>query len=131
MARVIGDQNKWMAYACKRDTVASKAIVDIGATGAPTVNSGSDPDWTVTRASAGVYNITFPPTPAQNICGSELCAWISLSSAVTVTTATVTAVNYTAGTATIRTTLGGATAADPASGDQFCIELTAGLSGTF
>ena len=96
--------------------VAFRGIVDIGATGAPTVSRSPDAAFTVTRSAAGTYAITYPK-------GRR--AWVEvsfLSAAKTVTNWLLTAIDATAGTAIIKT-LVGMTDTDPASGNKVFITI--------
>lgn len=89
------------------------SVVDVGAVGAPTVNSAqSDAGFTWTRTGAGVYNITFPGCP-RGIIDPKIIR----SAAPTVFTCHVTARDMGAGTATIRYNNAAGAATDPASGD--------------
>lgn len=96
------------------NTVLSRAVVPIGGTGAPGTIAGA-PGFTIARASAGFYNITFPPCV-------DISIFVQLMSPVpTVFDAVVTARNAAAGTATIKTYNAAGTITDPANGDELHI----------
>lgn len=103
------------------DTVSLHARVAIGASGAATTSRNPDSDFTCAKNGTGTYDLTFPAS--KN-------AWINLvlySPALTVVTWVVTALDASAGTATIKTLAGtnAAAATEPASGDNlyFTIDL--------
>lgn len=129
MAKQLGDVQKWPLFGAYRDQVIYPVIVNIGATGAPTLVGGAD--WTIVRNSAGNYSVTFPPTVAQATSLTRLKGGIVKSAASTVTKIVVTAFSETAGTATFVTALTSATAVDPANGDILWLELVGGSAGTF
>lgn len=99
--------------------VALHAIVNIGATGAPTVAKSPDAKFNCTRTSTGLYALTFPP--GKN-------AWVHvslLSAANTVVSWNLSALDANAGTASFRTLAGTNAAAvtDPANGDKLLIQI--------
>lgn len=101
-----------------------RVLVNIGATGAPTLSPASGTGFGITRSSAGTYALTFPALPSGGTAYVKV--GVALSAATTVSQATVTAFSGTAGTATFVTALNAAgTAVDPANGDILWIELTA------
>jgi len=91
--------------------------VDIGATGAPTIDATKcdDPGITITRASAGLYDLVFPKCVDVRID-------IEVTSATpTVFGAVLLAKSATAGTAQFRTYNGAGAATNPANGDDLNI----------
>lgn len=128
MSGTLGDGPNYTTRSNTIDEVRSKCIVNIGATGAPTVLTGRS-EWTFTRTGAGTYTATFPTNRAQANSGATLLAWVQLSAAKTVADIIITAIDFAAGTMSFTTALSGSLAADPANGDQLAFELTAGIAG--
>lgn len=113
MARHIADQHRTPAFGGRGNMTTLISVVDIGAAGAPTVNSNqSDPEIGWTRTGAGVYDVTFPPCP-RGIFDPKIVR----TAAPTVFTVHVTARNMPAGTATVRFNNAAGAATDPANGD--------------
>lgn len=109
----LADQNSFPQKAGRGMMTDWLSIVNVGASGAPTPDTNkSDPGFTWARASAGVYNITFPPCPR-----GVIKPLIVKTATPTVFTAHVTAFSDTAGTATIRYNNAAGAATDPANGD--------------
>lgn len=128
MSGTLGDGANYTVRANTIDTVISKCIVNIGATGAPTVLVGRS-EWTFTRTGVGTYTATMPTNRAQANSSATLAAWVQLSAAKTVANVFITAIDFVAGTFGFTTALGAGTAADPANGDQLVFELDAGIAG--
>lgn len=128
MSGTLGDGANYTVRSNCMDTVRSKCILNIGATGAPTVLTGRS-EWTFTRTGTGTYTATFPTSRAQANSGATLLAWVQLSAAKTVADIIITAIDFTAGTMSFTTALSGSTAADPANGDQLAFMLDAGIAG--
>lgn len=107
--------------AADKELVKQFCYVDVGATGAATVDSSaSSSDFTCTRTGAGTYNLAF------KACVDATHPQVSLkSAALTVVGVVCTAFNPGAGTATIKTLAGvnAATATDPANGDAFSVVI--------
>lgn len=116
MTTTAGDTDRRPATVVSRTTVKQWAVVDIGATGAPTV-ADSSRGVTITRTGAGAYTLAF--LPATGGLGLKVRA-IKTATIIAVTN---TAVDLTAGTATIVCRVGAGTATDPASGDKLLIEV--------
>lgn len=96
-----------------------QALADIGATGAPTLDTNSDPGVTITRAGAGDYDLTFPiggvVRPPKIVAVSD-----------NIDVVQVRAFDAAAGTCSIQCySDGGSTAADPSSGSELYFEWLA------
>ena len=63
---------KFKALSATRDQLRFKLVVDIGSTGAPTVQYKDDPKITITRAGVGDYDLTFPKCVSASIVLAEL-----------------------------------------------------------
>lgn len=126
MARKISECDRRPAKGGRGEVTKWICHVDVGASGAPTVSAAkSDPDWTWTRASAGLYDITFPPGVRGHVKPLLL-----KSATPTVFFGVCLAQDVTAGTAQIRYCNIAGAATDPASGDIIGAELVAaGFSG--
>lgn len=110
------------------DVRAWVALVDIGASGAATVTGA--PGFTVVKNDTGIYDMTFPPVPANATSKPSLRVTVQKSATPTVSQATILAVNFQAGTAQFKTALNAAaTGVEPASGDQLSIVLIANAVG--
>ena len=106
-----------------------RAVIDIGAAGAPTVNG--DSGITVTRTGTGAYSFTVPPIPDYTKTLPTLFVDILQSAVPTVAMATVLTYNPSTGAGTFKTALATpGTGVDPASGDQLVLILIAGTSGS-
>jgi len=117
MANAAGDMDKKPAFSGRGSRVNACCHVDIGATGAPTIDplKSDDSGFAITRASAGLYDLVFPK-----------CVDVRIDVEVTSATPTVfgavlLAKSATAGTAQFRTYNGAGAATDPASGNDLNI----------
>lgn len=128
MSGTLGDGSNSPMKSCTPDLVSSKCIVNIGATGAPTVLAGRS-EWTFTRTGTGTYTATMPTNRAQANSMAHLRGHVQLSAAKTVGNVIITAVDFAAGTFGFTTAITAGTAADPANGDQLVFELEAGIAG--
>jgi len=119
MANAAGDMDKKPAYNGRGMRLLACCHVDIGATGAPTVDATKcdDPGITITRASAGIYDLVYPK------CVDVRINIEAMSPLGTVLGAVLLAKSATAGTAQFRTFNDAGTATDPASGDDLNIVL--------
>jgi hypothetical protein len=127
MPTAVGDYGRYPASTGKQSTVRRKARVDIGASGAATVNANSDPGFTCVKNTTGVYDVTFPKCPAAG--NPTIRAYVQLSAASTVSQANFIAVDFQAGTGQFKSALNTAgTGVEPASGDIIVIELDTGIS---
>ncbi len=126
MANTLGDYAPAPVRATGINTVISRCVVAVGATGAPTADA--DQGWTVTRNSTGSYAIVFPAVSAN--ARAILMHGIGVSAAATVARTYASALALTSGTATLITYLNTAgTPVDPANGDSFWLELHATIGG--
>lgn len=91
--------------------------VAIGGSGAATYDRQDDPGLTCAKNTTGVYDVTFPKSRAARITGQVM------SPLLTVTKIAVTAIDASAGTATVKTLDDAATATEPASGDKLWLEF--------
>lgn len=113
----------------KHDRIVMEGVVDIGASGAATLN-GDPSILTFVKNTTGVYDVTFDTLPAQATSRALLEVWILKSATPTVANARIIAFAPTSGTAQIATFLNTAgTPVEPASGDQIGIRITAGITG--
>ena len=96
----------------------ARDAVTYGASGAPT-DAPDHPSIGTTRNSAGNYALKFPP------CADFDLDFCIISPALTVANVVMTALNPTAGTATIVVTNAAGAATDPANGDSIhlCLSL--------
>ena len=119
MANAAGDMDKKPAYNGRGMRLLACCHIDIGATGAPTVDATKcdDPGITITRASAGLYNLVYPK------CVDVRIDIEVMSVTPTVFGAVFLAKSATAGTAQFRTFNAAGAATDPASGDDLNITL--------
>jgi len=124
----LGDGSATVCRHSTPDHVSTKCIVNIGATGAPTVLTGRT-EWTFTRTGIGTYTGTMPKSRSQATSGTTLRGWVQLSAAKTVGNVIFTAVDFTAGTFGFTTAITAGTAADPANGDQLAFLLDGGIAG--
>jgi hypothetical protein len=99
----------------KRGIIVTRAKLVLGASGAvATTSDYPDPAFTFTLSSTGTYAVKFPPC-------SEVDMYFSVySPAATINGVIITALNASAGTATI-VTMGDTAAAEPASGDAITV----------
>lgn len=113
MANAAGDMDKKPAYNGRGMRLHACCHVNIGAAGAPTVDplKCDDSGFTITRASAGLYNLVYPRCVDVRI-EVEL-----VSPLPTVFGYILTAKSATAGTAQFRINNAAGAATDPASGD--------------
>jgi hypothetical protein len=98
-----------------RGVISTRAKLIVGASGAvATTSTVPDPAFTFAKSSTGTYALTFPPC-------SEVDLFFSVySPAATINGVIITALNASAGTATI-VTMGDTAAAEPASGDAITV----------
>lgn len=123
-----GEGSLYPVKAGTPDTINRRMVIDIGATGAPTVFG--DAGMGCTRNAVGLYDITFPPIADYTKTLPVLDAGINKSAATTVAGVAKPAFNPGAGTAQIRLYLATpGTAVEAASGDQIWVEIKAGGSG--
>lgn len=123
-----GDGSTYPMKSGTMDTISRRMVIDIGATGAPTVFG--DPGMGATRNTVGVYDITFPPIADYTKTLPILDAGINKSAATTVAGVAKLAFAPGSGTAQIRLYLATpGTGVEAASGDQIWIEINAGGSG--
>lgn len=110
--------DKKPAYNGRGMRVTACCHVNIGAVGAPTVDATKcdDPGMTISRVSAGLYNLVYPKSVDARI-DVEL-----VSATPTVFGHVLTAKSATAGTAVLRINNAAGAATDPANGDA--INLT-------
>lgn len=129
MTTRFGDGNLTPVLDSKTGSVRRRVCVDIGGTGAPTV-SGGDTNIGITRSTTGTYSITFPPCADRTLTAPILDAGIQVSAAPTVAACRISAIDFSAGTATLITFLATpGTPVDPANGDKLWIEMVAGGMG--
>jgi len=95
----------------------ARDVVTYGASGAPT-DSADHPSISTTRNSTGNYALKYPP------CADFDLDFCIISATQAVSNVVITALNTTAGTATIVTTNAAGTATDPASGDVIHLNLS-------
>lgn len=120
MARTAGDLANKPCNSAKNAALLMRAKVDIGATGAPTLDATkSTPGISITRADTGDYDIVFPG------CHFAFVQIGIVSPLATVIAAVVTAKDSAAGTASLLTVDAAGAAADPASGDDLEIVIWA------
>lgn len=124
----LGDGSNTVCRHSTPDHVSTKCIVNIGATGAPTVLTGRS-EWTFTRTGTGAYTGTMPKSRSQATSGVTLRGWVTLSAAKTIGNVIITAVDYAAGTFGFTTAITAGTAADGANGDQIAFILDGGIAG--
>jgi len=106
------------------NNIARVAHVAIGASGAATL-TGANTGMTCVKNTTGTYDVTFPIAPASGY--PLLTAGIQKSASPTVALARLSAINYSAGTATLITYLATpGTPVEPASGDTLWIKFEAG-----
>jgi hypothetical protein len=91
--------------------IESRCRITFGASSI-TAQLPDDPAITFTRTGAGTYTLTFPAGIDVEIYSTNI-----LSPALTVNGSVLTAVNASAGTATMKITGGAGVATDPATGD--------------
>lgn len=121
MALTLGDYDSANVKAVGLNTVISRCVVAVGASGAATVDARG---WTVVKNTTGIYDVTYPAVAAN--ARAILRHGIMLSTAATVADTYAKALSFTAGTAQLVTFLNTAgTPVEPASGDSFWIELVA------
>jgi hypothetical protein len=119
----IQDLHRTPAFGGRGNMTDWLSVVDVGAAGAATPDgSKSDPGFTWTNAGAGLFTVTFPPS-ARGV----LVPLIVRSAAPTVFTAHVTALDITAGTATVRYNNAAGAATNPANGDIIGCIIKAGM----
>lgn len=124
----IGQQGRFPMRSPKSDAVVSWIVVDIGASGAATVRTGSCPGWTCAKNATGVYDITFPVFHSNGAAG--FVSRIQKSAVPTVAMVTPIALDTAAGTAQVKTALATpGTGVEPASGDVLFFALVGGASG--
>lgn len=124
-----GDGNHYAMFAKTQSTSLLRAVIDIGATGAPTANC--DSGFTITRTGVGTYNITFPPIADYTKTLPVPEVGIVQSAARTVAGAVMTAFSPSNGTGTFNLYLATpGTPVEAANGDQIYFCLTAGMSGS-
>lgn len=117
----LGDTQRDVTRTNIQNTVCRWCLVNIGATGAPTI-APTGTVFGISRSGTGTYALTFPAHLSAN--NAFLRVTVALSAATTVAQATVTAFSQTAGTATFVTALNAAgTAVDPANGDILAVQL--------
>jgi|SRR6185436_9979241 len=127
MANTLGDYDFTPLRAQGLNTVISRAVVAIGASGAATVDG--DRGWTCVKNATGIYDVTFPAVSAN--ARAIFNARVMLSVSATVAGSYTKALSTTAGTAQIVTYLNTAgTPVEPASGDYLFLELIATIGGT-
>lgn len=126
MANTLGDYDAFPLRAAGMNTVVSRCVVAIGASGAATVDG--DRGWTVTKNTTGVYDVVYPAVSAN--ARAILIARVMLSPTPTVAGSYTKALALTSGTAQIVTYLNTAgTPVEPASGDYLYLELIATIGG--
>lgn len=126
MSNTLGDYAPAPMKAQGLNTVLSRAVVAIGASGAATVDG--DSGWTCTKNTTGTYDVTFPIVSAN--ARAVFVARVMLSAAATVAGSYTKALSFTAGTAQIITYLNTAgTPVEPANGDYLYLELIATIGG--
>jgi hypothetical protein len=129
MAINIGDLGQYPLRA-RRDSVLARALIDIGATGAPTVSG--DQGITITRTGVGTYTGTFPPCPTDTVALPTLDIRVQKSAAATVAQCLITALSMTAGTCSFQVYLNTAgTPVEAANGDRLVFELISGVTSAF
>lgn len=121
MSTILGP-NIYPARSLGRDAVLWSATVTLGSA-AIASQDVPDPGITFTRSSAGVYAVTFPACKKIRLFGSVL------SAALTVVGVVVTALDATAGTATITVVNGAGAATDPATGNKVSLLAYCDLGG--
>lgn len=109
------------AFSARGDRYVCVHQITIGASGAITAESVDDAKFDATYSTTGTYTLVFPP------CRGGSIVFTVKSAAGTVTHAYFTALSFTAGTATFKTSSVSAVA-DPANGD--IITLTYFLDAT-
>lgn len=124
-----GDGNFTPCYDSIKDTGSRRLIVDVGAANALTL-SGDTLALGCTRTGVGTFALTFPACVDYTKSGAILDADIQLSPTPTVAGCIITAIDFSAGTATLKTFLATpGTPVDPANGDRFWFELKASKTG--
>ena len=130
MALTMGQYGRHPARTTKAEATISWCVVDIGASGAATVRTGSCPGWTCTKNATGVYDIVFPAFPAAG--GAMFEGRIHKSATPTVAMCTTLAVDTAAGTAQVKTALATpGTGVEPASGDVLAFSVIGGVTGVY
>lgn len=130
MALAIGQYGRHPLRSLKAETTISWCVVDIGASGAATVRTGSCPGWTCAKNATGVYDITYPPCPAAGAAG--FIGRIQKSATPTVAMCTALALDTAAGTAQVKTALATpGTGVEPASGDVLFFAVISGATGVY
>jgi hypothetical protein len=129
MAINVGDLGQYPIRA-RRDSVLARALIDIGATGAPTVSG--DQGIAITRTGVGTYTGTFPACPTDTLSLPTLDIRVQKSAAVTVAGVVITALSMTLGTVSFQVYLNTAgTPVEAANGDRLVFELISGVSAAF
>lgn len=107
------------------DRKLCNAIITIGAAGAVSSIVADDPAFTAANAGAGLFSLTFPK------CVRAYITALLVSPASTVKQVYLTALNASAGTATLGTSSGAGAATNPASGDlillSYDLDTTVGI----
>lgn len=102
--------------------VHALATVSIGASGAPTIATGTGSLITISRSSAGVYLITLGKKYA-GLIGAKVMFFAASEPAAPIVCVTADAVSS-AGTLTIKClAVDGTTATDPASGEKMYLDI--------
>jgi hypothetical protein len=126
MSNTLGDYGAYPLRASGANTVVSRCVVAIGASGAATVDG--DQGWTVTKNTTGTYDVTYPIVSSN--ARAILSHGIQLSAAATVARTYTKALTLTSGTAQIITYLNTAgTPVEPANGDYLWLKLEATIGG--
>ena len=99
-----------------KEVVLSRCSIAVGGAGA-TTETADDAKWTAAAFNSGLSALTFPACPSGRLRVASI-----VSSGSTVTEGIFTAVDVTAGTATLRTSKAGV-ATTPASGNTIIVEL--------
>jgi hypothetical protein len=94
-----------------KENITWWATVTFGATSSVASQDAPDPGIVATASTTGTFTLTFPK------CTKGVLRGNLYSPSLTVVSVIVTAVDYTAGTATIKTVAYGGAAADPGTGD--------------
>jgi hypothetical protein len=102
--------------------VLGLVLIDIGATGAPTVRTGSARGIAVTRNTTGTYDVTFPACSLAVILPFPVVS-------TTIESCQGQALSASAGTAQFTTDVAAGTAADPANGNVIGLLFIGAKSG--
>lgn len=127
MANPLGALQRFPLWGASRELVKVLVHVNIGASGAATVVGSAE--VTCVKNTTGIYDVTFPPMPAQATSLGFMKGGVAKSAAKTVSKIIVTALDLSAGTATFTSALTAGTAAEPASGDILWLEFHGNPSG--